>query len=220
MRRTKIIRSRFPTGVLVIPTAAIPATTWNTNDKSTHIILTNNDLTAHADELSDSYGVRTVAAITANQKVYLEFVYDVANNGTNPGFAFSNFILDSLGLGVAAKSFGIHAGMYFANATSPDHDSQVLSSSPTNGTVVCMAYDSGINRFWARVADGIWNNNASADPTAGLSGGGATVVGMNGSTYGLFVSGSGESVAPQVTARFAKTSWQYAEPSGFTQIAA
>lgn len=187
------------------------ATTWNPSDKSAGITLSGGDLVATA--TANGVGVRSIATVVTNQKVYFECVPAVNANNQMFGFALTTHGLtvqvgNDEGSGIS-RSFGVrYTGVYedFASA-----DDGAAMPSWTTGDRVGIAYDDGTKRFWSRVNNGAWSN--SGDPAAGTGG---RVVSVTGTLYACVHIAFDTEVT---TARFASTDWVDSAPSGFTQLA-
>jgi hypothetical protein len=111
LRRKK--RFRPSHAALYVPAAAAASTTWNPSDKSSRVNLSNGNLTMTLN--TSNYGaVRSVAATTTSQKVYVEFVLDVKVFATNYGF--SQAAAGNLDLQQPAGDTP-SAGFYFRNVS-------------------------------------------------------------------------------------------------------
>jgi hypothetical protein len=182
---------------------------WNSSDKTANLTLSGGNLVATA--TGDTAAVRSVASVTTNQKVYMEYVPTVNANDQQFGFALAthNFTA-TIGAneGGTSRSFGVwYTGTYqdFSSA-----DNNAAMPAYATGNRVGIAYDDGAKRFWSRVNGGAWSN--SGDPAAGTGG---RVVSVTGTLYAcVFIAYNTEIT----TARFASGSWIDSAPSGFTQL--
>lgn len=186
------------------------ATTFNSADKSASLALSGGDLVATAS--GANVGVRSIAAVGASQKVYVEFVPTVNANDQQFGFALATHALNApLGNNESgsSRSFGVRYAGSFNDFSSADHSAAMPSW--TTGDRVGIAYDAGSARFWSRVNGGAWSN--SGDPAAGTGG---RVVSVAGTVYAcIYIAFSTE----VTTVRFSSSSWVDSAPSGFTQLA-
>lgn len=87
------------------------------------------------------------------------------------------------------------------------------------GQRICIAvrWKTGTALFWARIQNGLWNNNGSADPATGTGGFDISSLGTPGTTpiflsTTTFVSGGG------TTLKSATSEWAFSPPSGFLEI--
>lgn len=186
------------------------ATTWNPADKSASLTLSGGDLVATAG--ANNLGVRSIAAVGAGQKVYMEYVPTVNANDQQFGFGLATRTLTTfLGSneGGVSKSFGVRYLGNYLDFSSADNNAAMPSW--TTGNRVGIAYDDGAKLFWSRVNGGAWSN--SGDPAAGTGG---RAVSVSGTLYACLYIGFSTEVT---TARFASTEWVDAAPSGFTQLA-
>lgn len=186
------------------------ATTWNPSDKSASITLSGGDLVATAN--AGGQGVRSIAAVGASQKVYMEYVPTVNANDQQFGFALATHnVATTLGgsEGGVSKSFGVRYTGSYLDFSSADHNAAMPSWTTSNR--VGIAFDRGANLFWSRVNGGAWSN--SGDPAAGTGG---RAVSVTGTVYACLYIGFSTEVT---TARFASTDWVDAAPSGFTELA-
>ena len=193
--------------VIVAPSGA---TTWNPSDKSASITLSGGDLVATAG--AGAQGVRSIAAVGASQKVYMEYVPTVNANDQQFGFALATHALTStLGgsEGGSSRSFGVKFGGTYSDFTSADHNAAMPSWTTSNR--VGIAFDRGANLFWSRVNNGAWSN--SGDPAAGTGG---RAVAVAGTVYACLYIGFSTEVT---TANFSSATWVDSAPSGFTQLA-
>lgn len=194
-----------------VPAPSVSATTLNPSDKSASLALSGGDLVATAS--AGGQGVRSIAAVGASQKVYIEFVPTVNANDQQFGFSLASHVLTTtLGAsepGGPSRSFGIRYTGAFNDFSSADHGAAMPSW--TTGDRVGIAYDAGAQRFWSRVNNGAWSN--SGDPAAGTGG---RVVSVAGTVYANVYIGFSTEVT---TVRFSSASWVDAAPSGFTQLA-
>src|SRR3954464_7736156 len=70
------------------------ATTWNPSDKTASLALSGSDLVATTS--ANLQGVRSIAAVGASQKVYMEYVPTVNANDQQFGFANSTYVFGNI----------------------------------------------------------------------------------------------------------------------------
>jgi len=185
------------------------ATTFNPSDKSANLTLDATNLIATA--TGNNVGVRSIASVVTNQKVYMEYVPTVNANDQQYGFALATHNLSNI-VGSdesGAKFFGVTFGGTYGDFGSADHGAAMPSYA--TGNRVGIAYDDSAKRFWSRVNGGAWSN--SGDPAAGTGG---RVVSVTGTLFACIYIGFNTEIT---TANFSSATWVDTPPSGFTQLA-
>jgi len=162
--------------------------------------------------MSALYGaVRSAAATTTNQKVYVEFVEDTLIGRADFGFATSGPDLEANypGINSPSRGFFFRGLGQFICVDSADH----AAATPvyTTGNNVGIAFNTQTGRAWVRVNGGAWSNGG--DPAAGTGG---FSIPFAGPYYAIF---HASTVNDKCTAKFSSSSWTYAAPSGYTQLA-
>lgn len=210
----------------------VVATTWNPNDITAGIALSNSNKTATT---SAAGGVNSVRSTTSQSggKVCADFVAPALTVNWDVGLANSSFALsgagglgaDSNGIGFDPLSSGGRNGIFFKNAavsTGPGVYGSPFSSDFSTafgpiggGDTATVCADLTNQLFWVttlsmRTAGNPWNNSASANPATGA--GGISFSGLTGPYFLVFNSFDSGSVATlNPTGPFA-----VATPSGFS----
>ena len=187
----------------------LPATAdaWNVNDKSANFTLSDSDKTATTSSAAIG-GVRSTQQRTNGTagKYYAEFlITNVVSGqvGIIPGLPGS--VSATTG---GSFRFSLSLGRILVDGTIIGTDIGATS----NGDVICLAWDSGAERGWIRRNNGLWNNDAAANPATGANG--VDLSSFTAVAYGLQfrANASGESV----TVRTESAEFTYPGPSGFT----
>lgn len=173
------------------------AVTWNPNDKSSGIILSEGDLKATASGLSDWRSVRATDIIS--DKRYWEIKIIAGSSHVS-------------GIGTSLASLSLYCGNaygygYSAVTGNLYHDGSVilaLSSYGVNDTIG-FAYDSG-NLWFAK------NNSWNGDPANGTS---PTISGLSDDFFPMY---SGKYSGYACKAAFAESDLVYSPPSGFLPL--
>ena len=139
------------------------ADAWDAANKNANISLTNNDKTATS---TGTGTVRTTQAWpneTAGKR-YAEFKIEVRTSTSDVGLQPL-----SSAVGSSANSIEVllSSALIKINGTPTG---LTIGASVNAGDVVCMAWDAAAERIWFRLNNGLWNNNAAADPATGANG--------------------------------------------------
>jgi hypothetical protein len=181
------------------------AVTWNPNDKSGSISLSNADLTA---QLTSGGGTSRNARATLSRstgKHYFEVVVD-ATAGKNVwiGIALATHVLDTDWLGRKSAdgwSYYAFSGQKYNNGNATYGNSYIT------GDVIGVAVDLDAGKIW-------WAKNntwqASGDPANGT---GAAYTNVSGE---IFPALTLYDLNDQLTARFKSADFTYTPPSGFS----
>lgn len=155
----------------------IGGTTWNPNDKSSGMVLSNGNLTATDTITQNSHSVRSSTAQSAG-KVYFEITATQSSTDFAAGIANSTFPL-TISSGLGAEGNGI--GFYNVSPTQAIYfNGAALSNGVTagaTGDIIYFAADLDSKKLWVsspvmRGASTPWNNAAigSQNPATGLGG--------------------------------------------------
>jgi hypothetical protein len=184
-------------------TLPIIANAWDSSDRTYTVTLSNSDKTAtHTPAATGGIRSSTERTNGAAGKYYAEWV------ATTIG-ASSQFCLKSKTSDIGApgtESFRyLNGGQVFVGGT------QVATMGvAAAGDIVCVAWDSGAERFWFRLNGGLWNNDASADPATGTNGLDASA--LPNTSFCLYWAGI---TAAVTTLRTELAEYTQAIPSGF-----
>lgn len=188
------------------PTLSFPA--WDVTRKYSSVSLTNAGLTVKTG-VNDT-GVYGTVAIT--NKTYWEMKID---NSASPfvaciGVANSTYNVANHVGSTGDGSIGVYASgtQWLINQTTTG-----TASSFVTGDVVSIAVDPTARLIWMRVNGGNWNGSSSNDPATGV--GGQSFSSITGTLYPVHSLQSSD----QTTARFTTTSWTYAAPAGYYDLA-
>ena len=185
---------------------------WNPSNKSAGITLSNSNCTA-INNASGNNGVYGATAGFTTGKYYYEATI-VANDQT-----FYNTV------GVALLSQGVAnlygggggAGVAAGGELLVNGSNTASLGGSSVGTVVGIAVDLGAGKIWARLNNGLWDNNALDNPATGAGGWPFTV---SGAVAPAMSSSSGTPGNMDVGANFGATAYANAAPAGFGNWAA
>lgn len=209
-------------------------TTWNPSDKSTNVTLSGGNLVATTNTTANTWaGVRSTSHYIGGGKIHAEFTVTTLGTGNSPNLGFT--------VGVANHSADLanYVGRNDANSVGCQMgNNDVLFSGSVAGSfnggtgvqghtfALEMDMDKGL--FWIKdvTAGSNWNNDASADPIAGIKGYGMPWEDV----YLMFAGQYNSSTADAITADFAApfsgtpstgyVAWDYVPPaSGAKQSA-
>lgn len=200
------------------PPPVLGATIWDaaTNTDTTHITLSNGDLTASNDGAnSGDHGIRVTNSRSSGRR-YFEFTVGVFG-----GDAFAN---DGLGLTIETQSLDTATNFDFDPTLAGQSfwvrhtGSMVVRGSTTGfslsgiaGTNVGFAVDFGHMKIWLRKNGGAWNAHGGDDPATNT--GGIDISALGSELFPFFA--TEHLTAAQVTANFGGTAFVYALPFGF-----
>jgi hypothetical protein len=174
------------------------ADAWSAADKTTGCDLSDNDKTATA----TTAGARAVRSTTQNLNglYYAEFKI---NTGTD-----FNLGMKSAGQSLADQSTGF--SVYTSSGTIRNNTTSVgnIGGACAVGDVVCVAWNSASGKAWMRKNNGLWNNNAAADPATDANG-------LTCTSFGHLWFYSGVAGA-SATVRTELAELQYQGPSGYS----
>jgi len=140
-------------------------------NKAADITLSNSNKTA-AQVFSYTQSVLGLNLINGSDKIMFSAQYTISNSG--PGTSYIGVGRHEMNIsgpfngfpGTDDKSIGFSSdGKYYFNGNAVELDTPTW----TVGDIIDIAFEAG-QRIWIRVNGGYWNNNASADPTAGTGG--------------------------------------------------
>ena len=198
---------RRPKGRYWVARSRAGTNAWDFADKQATVTLTNSDRTATSSAASSTVRSSTSHTNGAAGKYYVEFLINVSVGGTDVGMksgagALAGFGSDSVTVGLATGNVRIGG-----SGTSPSLGAFIAND------VLCMAWDPVAELVWFRKNNGLWNNNAAADPAAGTNGVNIAVFSAGTPYELLFIGGSTASVTLRADSA-ALTVGSY--PSGFT----
>jgi hypothetical protein len=140
--------------------------TWNPDDKSVNITLSNGDRLATKSQTNGG-GVRSTLSHTSGKKY---FEIDIITPGSGDFAVGAGLVGNTFGgrLGATTESFGFDVvGMYHFNSSFSAGQGPAF----TDGDRMQVAVDLTANLVWCRKnGTGNWNNDAGADPVAGTIG--------------------------------------------------
>ena len=159
---TQVVPTGFASWMGELPTVA---DAWDVSDKSATITLSNADKTAATTSVTS--GIRSTKSVL---------------NGA-AGLYYAELKLDAhaanINFGIKSKTSPLTSGgtesVYVSTINGNIAQDAVTKGSigtplPVTGDVLCLAYKSGTQEIWFRKNNGLWNNNAGADPAAGVGG--------------------------------------------------
>lgn len=177
-------------------------TTWSATDKSSSVLLFNDNLTALASDPSSHTGVRSTGSYSAG-KIYFEIACgDAFGSGTGFGLTAGSYVPPVLG----AVVYG--TGDIKINDAYTGVNLGVIGSS-----TLCFAADLGAGLFWARRNGGDWNGSSSGDPATGAGGLSIAALFPASAAYAVAAFNEGASA----TVNFGASPFAYALPSGFSR---
>jgi hypothetical protein len=184
---------------------SITANAWSIADRSVPITLSNSDKTATSIG-GINPGVRSSTAQMngAVGKYYVEFSYDTATSSAAVGIKSKSSVLTNPTIENCRLSPN---GTITLNAATVAN----LGTSLTAGDVACLAWDSGTKKVFFRKNNGLWNNDAAADPATGTNGIDASS--LSNVDYCLYMLASSVAV---FTVRTEAAEFIYQAPVGFT----
>ena len=143
------------------------ADAWNVNDKSANITLSNNDKTATATSATAA-GVRSVTKRLngAAGKYYVELLL-INSAALRFGIQDLTGQIDAAAI-AAGKSAHVIAGTGIISILGTGVGN--FGPAAANGDVICMAWDAGAKQIWFRKNNGLWNNDAAANPATNTNG--------------------------------------------------
>jgi hypothetical protein len=198
-------------GAPTVQVVNVPVT-WNPNDKSASMTLSNGNLTVTSSASSDR-GVRGTAPLVSG-KYYFEYTVTTAGGGNSgvgvcaPG---GNYVAvtdrrpsSSMGSDGKLAAMIYRSGSVYVNGT------QVGSVSNINGQRVDVALDLDNKKIAFRVANGNWNGNAANNPATGAFDISAICA------LGLFPVMTSGASGDVVTANFGASAFSGSVPAGYT----
>jgi hypothetical protein len=138
-----------PVAALYAATSA-PATTWNNSDKTSGLVLSNSNRTVtYPTGGNTNQGIRSVAFVTTNQKVYIEHTINAVTTGMFIGFVTIGSALAGSGAvdGSPSAGFAWSLSGQFRDGDSPDFTT-VFGAACTVGDRMGMAFDSQTMKSW------------------------------------------------------------------------
>jgi hypothetical protein len=164
-----IVRFLLGLAVSAVATSVRSRTsTWNPADKSATVTLSNGNLTAAVDGVTNTglAGVRSTTT-KASGKTYIKFTVPQSNgSSTRVGLANAAYSLVGSSLGINVNSLGYtNTGAVTVNGATIG-----TAAAYTGGSVIDMVVDITGQLIWFRVDGGNWNNSAGANPNSGAGG--------------------------------------------------
>ncbi len=142
--------------------------TWNPNDKTSSVTLSNNNLTASAISAAGE-GVRSIVAKNSG-KLFFDTTLSgssILSGNTGAGIANSSAVLTTVGSNATnAFMFFDGSGNIFFNGS---NTGKTLGARALND-VICVAIDFTNSRGWFRANAGNWLGDASANPATNTNG--------------------------------------------------
>lgn len=183
--------------------------TWNQQDKSANIDLTNGLLTATANSGTD--GAVRATIVRAAGLWYAELNMGTLGGGdSGGGLANATAILD--GTGCIGQDVNL-AVMQFKGGNLYNNGAlQFGNGNMAGGGILQVAYNGTTHKAWLKFAAGNWNNNASNNPATGV--GGLDVSAFD--SVGLYPCFCAGGTSDACTANFGATSFSFTLPAGFT----
>ncbi len=140
--------------------------TWNPNDKSSQVTLSNNNLT-WSNGNSSNQGVRSTIP---RQAGLLYFEYTILNTGggrndCGSGIAARSFVFTDGNANNAFVQFNGSGNIWFNGAST----GKTLGAR-SNNDIICVAVDFTNLRAWMRANAGNWNGDAAANPATNTNG--------------------------------------------------
>lgn len=182
--------------------------TLNPSDKSTHLTLSNGNLTVAPDGNSSNHVVRATTSQSTGKWYWEVTAGGGSSGGTRVGIGPASFALDNSNLGNTSTSWGYGT----TGSVSTNNGGAGGSFAGWNtGDVVGVAIDlTGGKIYFSK--NGTWGN--SADPAAGTGGLGPGSGGLTGVTqFAIIEFGSGGT--PNATINFGATAFAHTAPTGF-----
>ena len=180
---------------------------WNANDKTVGITLSASDkvatFTAGGQQAVRSTQLR---ANGSAGKYYAELRY-----GGSAVVDYVGVERASEGLTTPSEIIYVHGPTGIINVGASQVGS--LGRAALTTDVTCIAWDTLTERAWFRFNNGLWNNNASADPAMGV--GGVDASSMSAANFALYAFGV-EDTGAAVTICTGFVDFQYQHPAGFT----
>lgn len=210
-------------GLSPSPIATVP-TTWDPANKAAGLTLTGSDLIATASIAGTLEGARTIIGVAPGEKKFWSTQVTVVPTSAAfqaIGIASDQWPVAGDFIGTSDKSGGefYETGSFLVNSGGGG-----TSTTPwTLNSVVDWAVDRTIDRLWRRVDGGVWNAGGTADPVTGL--GGWDISPITGSTsppilYAAFILlGDGGGLG-RIIGNFGATTYPFAAPAGFSNLAA
>lgn len=192
-------------------------TTWDASAKAANVTLTGSLTTTMAS--SAIGGVRSVATLPASGLCFMSVAVTTLTAGLILGITNSSALLtqfpgvsDNNGIGINAD------GQVWINGANPTYPSGSHPSSFVAGDVLDMCVDVTNKVIYWRKNGGNWNNDASANPTLGLSGRGISWSTMTGASGALYAAIAMQNSGDAATANFGASAFTFAKPSGATTL--
>jgi hypothetical protein len=180
---------------------------WNVNDKAATITLSNNDKTATSS--ASSSGVRSSTShlnTTTGLLYYVEFLANTIASQCEVGLKQISGQLTGLNFSATVVSTN-------GNLRRGGTNSGLTIGAFVTGDVICMAWTSLTEKVWFRKNNGLWNNDAAADPATGTNGLDISATFNDNEATHLF--GFLGSTSSAVTVRTKLADFTFAGPAGF-----
>jgi hypothetical protein len=199
--------------VVASPMTLDPATAVAVTLSNGNLTATNTGTTA-----TNQGALGLGASAVTSGKYYFEITTDVIPDGVanNRCVGIATVVATYPNLGTNGTGGNIY---YYTRATNNIWSNGTnlgitVSPVPVAGSKVCVAADFDNKRIWFRVNNGLWNNNASANPATNV--GGATIIPTTPMVPCVVFGGSLGVAGNALTANFGATAYAQAVPSGFS----
>jgi hypothetical protein len=180
---------------------------WNANDKSASITLSNSDKTATTTATSTGVRSTTVHPNGTAGKYYAEFLLSTRTSNPKIGIKSKQSGVSSLAESFTCVAF---SGDIIDETTTVG----TTGSGSVSADVICLAWDSGAKKIWFRENNGLWNNNAAANPATGTNG--LSFSGSHSNVDYCLAFVAGNSGGDVIALRTEVADFTYTGPSGFT----
>lgn len=198
------------------------ATQWNPSDQVKMTVSGSGRTATYNGSGNANCGIRSIAATTASQKVYIEHLVGLISHAYQVGFADISAVLAG---GTAAGDSPSHAftvsngaGQFFCVDSVDNTEGGIASF--TTGDRIGIAFNTATGLVWFRKNGGAWNTGQAGgqDPAAGTGG---IVVPFAGPYYAFYAPDGDSAGGPDATTtNFASTDWVDTVPVGYSQLAA
>lgn len=197
------------------PGGGAPAfTNWNPADLA-NMALSGSNLIATGSSSVNDGSVRAVASQTTGKRVFqCTYTTQGTNANGNSGCGIANATAN---LTTAPNSAANISAAYVISGNIFVNGSGVLASLGSIGVahVVTVATDLTNGCIWYRLDSGLWNANASGDPTTSCGTGAISLSGFTGAKF-PWVSSNADPTGSAWTGNFGATSYSPAAPAGYS----
>ncbi len=182
----------------------LSTTVWNSSDKGANVILSNGNLTAAMNGVTQ--GVRATTGVSAG-KYYWEIKHDSVAANIMVGIANASQSLNTwFGSSLNSVAMQLTNGMVYKNSSV-----QTTYNGSSQNDIIMVAVDLTNNMIFFG-ENGTWHG--SSDPATGTNPAATFTAGIWYPAY----SDSGGAGNTQVTARFSESQWSYSAPAGYGMV--